>query len=200
MYDWRKLTKIQRNQLLVYRKTQRQPWHSPPHWDFAGEVTFLITAACYEHAHIIGNSSERMTAFESELVSKCQPLATQLYAWCVLPNHYHILLATKGITPLLAELGKMHGRLSFLWNGEDNTRGRKVWYNCHERAMRSDRHFWACLNYVHHNPVHHQYVERWQDWPFSSAAEYLEAIGRERALEIWKEYPVLDFGKKWDVP
>ena len=35
-----------------------------------------------------------------------------------------------------------------------------------ERAMRSDRHFWATLNYAHHNPVHHGYVARWTDWPW----------------------------------
>jgi len=23
--------------------------------------------------------------------------------------------------------------------------------------------------------------------------------GRERALQIWREFPILDYGKKWDV-
>ena len=35
------------------------------------------------------------------------------------------------------------------------TCGRKVFFRAVERAMRSDRRFWATLNYVHHNPVHH---------------------------------------------
>jgi putative transposase len=65
--------------------------------------------------------------------------------------------------------------------------------------MKSIRHFWATLNYVHHNPVHHGYVTEWQDWPWSSAAEYLKQMGRARALEIWKQYPIMDYGKKWDV-
>ena len=64
--------------------------------------------------------------------------------------------------------------------------------------MRSDRHFWATLNYVHHNPVHHGYVEHWQDWPFSSAPEYLAEMGRAEAERLWLEYPVLDYGKGWD--
>ncbi|HXI88717.1 MAG TPA: hypothetical protein VNO24_01765 [Blastocatellia bacterium] len=62
--------------------------------------------------------------------------------------------------------------------------------------MKSERHFWASLNYVHHNPVHHGYVERWQDWPWSSAAEFLQRVAREKAAEIWKKYPILDYGKK----
>jgi putative transposase len=65
--------------------------------------------------------------------------------------------------------------------------------------MKSERHFWATMNYVHHNPVYHPYVERWQDWPWSSAAEFLEQVGRERTEQIWREYPILDYGKKWDI-
>ena len=84
-------------------------------------------------------------------------------------------------------------------NGEDSARGRKVWYNCFERPMKSSRHFWTTLNYVHHNPVHHDYVQEWQDWPWSSAAEFLERVGRVQALAIWTQYPIMDYGKKWDV-
>jgi putative transposase len=65
--------------------------------------------------------------------------------------------------------------------------------------MKSERHFWASLNYVHHNPVHHGYVKHWQDWPWSDAKVFLEKIGHGKALEIWGNYPILDYGKKWDV-
>jgi len=54
------------------------------------------------------------------------------------------------------------------------------------------------VNYIHHNPVHHGYVEKWQDWPWSSATDFIERVGRETALKIWREYPVFDYGKTWD--
>ncbi len=59
--------------------------------------------------------------------------------------------------------------------------------------------YWATLNYVHHNPVHHGYVKHWQDWPWSSVRESLEEVGHEKAKEIWLRYPILDYGKKWDI-
>ncbi len=62
----------------------------------------------------------------------------------------------------------------------------------------SERHLWASINYVHHNPVKHGYVTRWQDWPWSSAISFLADVGTERAKEIWREYPVKDYGKNWD--
>ena len=121
-------------------------------------------------------------------------------AWCILPNHYHALIETTDVFAVLAELGRMHGRTSFAWNGEENSRRRKVWFRAVERAMRSERHYWATVNYVLHNPVHHGYVEKWEEWPFSSAREYLERLGREAAMRAWREYPILDYGKGWDDP
>ncbi len=139
-----------------------------------------------------------MTQCEADVLEACDEFSSAIYAWCILPNHYHVVVRTALIKELRKGLGLLHGRSSFNWNGEDDQRGRQVWYNCFERPLKSQRHFWATLNYVHHNPVHHGYVEHWQDWPWSSASRFLQEVGRDRAKEIWDEYPILDYGKKWD--
>ena len=54
------------------------------------------------------------------------------------------------------------------------------------------------IYYIHNNPVRHGYVKKWQEWPFSSAPEYLAAVGREQATAWWQEYPLLDYGAGWD--
>jgi putative transposase len=198
MYDWRMMSSEDRTWILARRRERHLPWHSPPHLDFEGEHQYLISAVCYEHAPIIGHSPERMTECEEEVLKTCCEVGSRIYAWCVLPNHYHVLLKTGQVKTLRHELGQFHGRSSFTWNGENQQRGRQVWFNCFERPMKSPRHFCATLNYVHHNPVHHGYVEHWQDWPWSSAAEFIEQLGRERVAQIWKDYPILDYGKKWD--
>jgi len=140
-----------------------------------------------------------MTQCEADVLEICEKLSLTIHAWCVLPNHYHVLITTEQIKDLRHHLGLFHGRSSFVWNGEDNQRGRQVWYNCFERPMKSERHFWAILNYVHHNPIHHGYVERWQDWPWSSARIFLDGVGKTKAKVIWKKYPILDYGKGWDI-
>jgi putative transposase len=198
MYYWRELTDAQRKDVIQYRQTQRYPRHSPPHFDLGGERRYLVTGACYVHAHIIGKSPDRMSDFESRLLAICSEHCSETYAWCLLPNHYHLLIKTAQISAIRQEIGKLHGRTAFEWNGEDEQRGRKVWFNCFERPMKSDRHYFASLNYVLNNSVHHGYAEKWQDWPWSNAAEYLESVGHERAAAIWNEYPILDYGAKWD--
>jgi REP-associated tyrosine transposase len=193
------MTEYQRRQILELRKARNLPWHSPPHLDFNVARQYLISSSCYKHTPVIGKDPGRMSECESEILGICGSLNSRIYAWCILPNHYHVFLRTERIRELRRKIGQFHGRSSFEWNRIGNRRGRKVWYNCFERPMKSERHFWATLNYVHHNPVHHGYVRQWLDWPWSSAGQYLEKVGLEGAKRIWLEYPILDYGKKWDI-
>jgi putative transposase len=197
-YSWRQLTPKQREEVLAWRKENARPWHSPPHRPNYGHMHFLVSAACYEHVHHIGFSPQRMDGFSATLLEVFQQHAARTVAWCVLPNHYHALVEAPNILKLLHELGRLHGRTSHTWNGEETSRGRQVFHRGTERFMRSERHFFATINYVHNNPVHHGYVRLWTEWPWSSAAEYLEQMGRAEAERVWKEYPIRDYGKKWD--
>jgi putative transposase len=197
MYNWRKMNSAQRAEALELRQRMSVPWHGPPH-RIGDRPLYHVTAACYEHQPVIGQSPERMAVFEQLLLETLGTNSEQVMAWCVLPNHYHALVRTEAVLGVLADLGRLHGRASFNWNGEEERRGRQCWHRAAERTMRSERHQWATVNYIHHNPVHHGYVARWQDWPYSSAAQFVESVGRERAEEIWREYPVLDYGKGWD--
>jgi len=66
--------------------------------------------------------------------------------------------------------------------------------------MRSGDHFWATVNYVHHNPVRHGYVEKWQDWPFSSVHDFFRTMERDEIARIWRSHPLGDYGAGWDEP
>jgi putative transposase len=199
MYDYRGMTTEERARVMEYRRLRNLPLHSPPHWAMGFSQQYILSAACFEHAPIIGRYPERLADCEERILTVCHEHASKIYAWCVLPNHYHVLVGSQRIKTLCRELGRFHGRSSFEWNSEDGQRGRKVWFRCFDREIRSERHFWATLNYIHHNPVHHGYVEKWRDWIWSSAPKFLDRVGQERATQIWKDYPILDYGKGWDI-
>ncbi len=198
VYDWRKMTDEERAETLARRQSAHRPWHSVPHRFRVGHRRYIITGACYEHAEIVGFSDARMDETADVLCEIGTAHGTRLYAWCVLPNHYHVVVDTDKVEGLLKLLALMHGRSSYRWNLEERCAGRRVWCNDVEREIRSDAHLWASINYVHHNPVKHRYAKRWQEWPWSSATRYLEGMGRERAREIWEAYPVFGMGAGWD--
>lgn len=198
MYKWRKMNPAEREEILRLRKQRSRPWHSPPHQDSESDLYYIISAACYEHKHIAGNSPNRLMQLEETVRKICERYSSEIGAWCVLPNHYHVLVRTDQMKGLRTQIGRMHGRLSRQWNLEDDSVGRKVWFNCIERFLRNERHYWATVNYIHQNPIKHGFVDKWEKWPFSSAAQYLDEIGRDKAIQIWKKYPILDYGKEWD--
>jgi putative transposase len=121
-----------------------------------------------------------------------------VHGWCVLPNHYHLLVETKNLPKVLYYFGRLHGKSSRQWNAEDRKAGRKVFYGVSDRALRSERHYFATVNYIHNNAVHHGYVKHWQEWPWSSAIKFLEEHGREETERIWRKFPVRAYGAGWD--
>ena len=141
-----------------------------------------------------------MQAFESALLMELQEQCRTVFAWTLLPNHYHALVDTSDVKCLLRGLGRLHGRSSFEWNGEEGRRGRKVWFNAAETAMKSERHFWATMNYVLHNAVRHGYVERWTDWLFAVPGPIWKPSVASRRSVPGCSIPPLDYGDDWDPP
>jgi len=197
MYNWRNMTAEQQVEVLKHRHLYGYPAHSPPHFGSSEPHCYHLSAANYEHAVIAGTNPERLAEFATTL---CATLSTSgtLHAWCVLPNHYHALVETADLKQSVQSLGQMHGRTSRAWNREDNSRGRQCWHCCMDRQVRSEAHFFAVRNYIHHNPVKHGYAQKWEEWPFSSAKGFLDEVGREETMRIWERYPVLDMGEGWD--
>ena len=198
MYNWEKMNKEQQEDLLKLRKSQKLPWHSPPH-RIGERSQFHITGACYKHSSITGKSPDRMSFFEDKLLEQVAISNDKIHVWAILPNHYHLLVHTLDFLQMLKRIFKLHQSTAYQWDKEDDAKGRKVWCNALETAIKSERHFWATVNYIHYNPVKHEYADKWTDWPYSSAKNYLKSVGWEKALENWKEYDISEMGKDWDL-
>jgi hypothetical protein len=109
-----------------------------------------------------------------------------------------MVLPIKYLRELPAPIALLHGRTSYIWNGEEARRGRKLRCNCVDREMRSRAHLMSTINYLPNNPVKHKLVERWRDWSWSSAEKYPPAMGREQATAIWNQYTARDAEFEWD--
>jgi putative transposase len=197
MYDYRTWTPQQRAAAVVERRLHGYPLHGPPHLDAPGQHR-IVTGTCFEHRGLLSNV-ERLQWFEEQLLATVEESATACAAWVVLPSHYHVLVLVDDMSDFSRAVGRLHGRTSWEFNREDNSRGRRVWYRCEDRCMRSEGHYFTTLNYIHNNPLKHGYVTKWTDWPFSSVHWYLRAKGREWLEDVWRTYPVLNYGEKWDV-
>jgi putative transposase len=196
MYEYRKLTPEERQKLVEERLAQGRPPHQPPH-PVRGQELYLLTATCYDHRHHLHTPERRQTVLDMLFELFIQH-GMILLAWVILTNHYHLLVEVTDFSLLGDIFRRVHGRTSHDWNREDNAPGRKVWYRYSDRAMRSEAHYYTTLNYIHFNPVKHDRVTSPYDWPWSSVHWYLEHKGREWLRDLWRRYPLRDYGKGWD--
>jgi putative transposase len=197
MYEYRQLSPEQRKALVKFRQERGYPWHAPPH-PLQKEDYYLLTAANFEHSHIM-NTEQRRIEFQCLLLDKFSNFGADIVAWVVLPNHYHLLVWLPNPKEVKTVFNQLHGSTSRQWNLKDKTFGRRVWYRYSDRLIRSERHFYATINYIHYNPVKHGFVKRADQWVCSSIWAYFESKGREWLVDIWRQYPIKDYGKKWDL-
>jgi putative transposase len=195
-YRYRQLTEEERQFVVRDRQQRGYPWHGPPHRVREANY-YLFSAANFEHSPVMSSESRRL-AFQTRLLELFGGEGIGVCAWAVLPNHYHVLALVPDISEAASVFQRLHGSTSRQWNLEDNRAGRKVWYRYSDRAIRSEKHFYATVNYLHFNPVKHGHVERVDEWATSSFGAYMEAKGREWLAELWRKYPVKDYGKGWD--
>ena len=196
MYTYRKLSPKQREDVLAQRTLMQRPLHAPPHFH-DGPHTYMLSAAHFEHTSIM-NAKPRRREFQDKLLAfSAERAGAEVFAWCILPTHWHLLARVK-LDRFGAAMGRLHNGTSTQWNREDGTPGRKVWHRFADRRIRNDAHYWASVNYIHANPVRHGSVANASQWPTSSIHLYMHELGREEMVRRWRDFPVHDFGKGWD--
>lgn len=196
MYEYRKLTPEQKAELVRERLRRGYPPHSPPH-PVRDQQVYLLTATCYEHAYHMNTPSRRRQVLDAAF-DLFTMNGLEIRAWVVLPNHYHLMVHVTDFDMLGGCFRHIHGPTARQWNQEDSALGRKVWYRYSDRAIRSQRHYYTTLNYIHYNPVKHGWAGSPYDWAESSVHWYLEHYGREWLRELWARHPLRSYGRGWD--
>ena len=93
----------------------------------------------------------------------------RLLAWCVMPNHVHVLIEPAEGVPL-ADI--LHAWKSYTAKRINRLLGRsgRVWQReYYDRYIRNDHHLAAVIRYIHHNPVKAELAATPEAWRFSSA-------------------------------
>ena len=150
----------------------KTPWpHSPQHL-LGGKGAYIVTAGTYRKEHLF-TDGPKLEALHSGLLKYAAKYSWRLQAWAVFPNHYHFVALTPekddSAESLPAFLADFHKQSASWLNNEDDKRGRKVWHNYWETHLTFEKSYYARLNYVHQNAVHHGLVKVPADYPYCSA-------------------------------
>lgn len=137
----------------------------------------------YPH-HVTQRGNRRQKTFFSEgdyraylalLRRACREQETQVWAWCLMPNHVHLVLVPSREDGLRATLGEMHRRYTSRINTREGWRGH-LWQERFHSVPLDERYLLATVRYVERNPVEAGLAPAPPDWPWSSASARLQGI------------------------
>jgi len=97
-----------------------------------------------------------------------------VWAYCLMPNHVHLVLVPSDPDGLRAALSEAHRRYTRLINERKGWTG-YLWQGRFASVAMDESHLMACVRYVEQNPVRAKLVTRARDWPWSSAGAHLAA-------------------------
>ena len=93
----------------------------------------------------------------------------QLLAWCVMPNHVHVLIKQRHGFPLADIVRSWKSFTARKANAILGRSGRFWMREYHDRRIRDEAHLSRAILYIENNPVKAGLCERPEDWPWSSA-------------------------------
>lgn len=146
----------------------------------------------YNHANGAENlfrSNENYRFFLMRYVHFINPVATT-YAYCLMPNHIHFLIRINTERELEETLGKfetflkLEQRLSKQFsnlfssytqalNKSIKRKGSLFVPNFKRTEIMSDHQLTSVILYIHNNAIHHGFVKKLTEWPWSSYNTFL---------------------------
>ena len=113
------------------------------------------------------------------LAENCRAAGVEVWAWCLMPNHVHLILVPSDPDGLRRALARVHRSYAGIIQARRKRSGH-FWQGRFGAVAMDEQHLAAALRYVSLNPVRARLVERAQDWRWSSTRAHLR--GKEDGL------------------
>ena len=117
-------------------------------------------------------SEEDYRAYLSLLVDWCARCDVRVWAYCLMPNHVHLIVVPSRADGLARALGETHRRYTRRVNFREGWRG-YLWQGRFASFVMDEPHLLAAAAYVERNPVAAGLVDRAEQWAWSSAKAHV---------------------------
>jgi len=154
---------------------------------------------CFYHVynHAVGNENlfRKRDNYIYFLKKMSQYLSSvcDVYAYCLLPNHFHLLIRIKNEVDVL-DYHKIDKHLSYdfhtlvmrrfknffsgysqAYNKMYERRGALFLDFVKQKQVKNDTYFTKLIHYIHYNPIHHHFCSELDAWEFSSYHAFLSS-------------------------
>jgi putative transposase len=126
---------------------------------------------------------EDYALYRDLLASHCRAAEVDIWAWCLMPNHVHLVLVPSDPDGLRRALSRVHRAYAGVIQARRKRTGH-FWQGRFGAAAMDEAYLAAALRYVSLNPVRARLVARAQDWRWSSTRAHLR--GKDDGLTALK--------------
>jgi putative transposase len=154
----------------------------------------IVAPGCPHHVTARGNRREPVffedgdqDIYRDLLSEQMRKAEVEVWAYCLMPNHVHLILCPSTADGMARALGAAHRRWANFINARGRWRGH-LFDGRFASVVMDEAHLYAAIRYVALNPVRARLVARAADWPWSSARAHL--AGEDDGLVTVR--PVLD--------
>ena len=122
----------------------------------------------------------------------CSKRNVEIWAYCLMPNHIHLIAVPESIDGLRRGIGEAHRRYSRMINFRENWRGH-LWQSRFAAFSMDETYILAAASYIEMNPVRANLAPIAEAWKLSSAGAHLAAIDDK----LVKVAPLLEMAGDW---
>ena len=114
----------------------------------------------------------------------------EVYAYCLMPNHFHFCLRQNTEKPLYRIFNDTFTSYALHYNSKYNLKGKLLQDRLQDKRITDDSYLILLCKYIHNNPLKADLVEDLEKWKYSN---YLEYTGQRNGIlfskELIKTYP-----------
>lgn len=154
-----------------------------------GEYAYHIINRANARVQIF-NSDKGYQLFENILEEAVERYDMRLLSYCIMPNHWHLVLYPKNDGDLAQFMGWLTNTHTRRWHAEKGTIGQGHLYQGRYKSFlcQADTHFLALVRYVERNAKKANLVKKAENWKWSSV--WRRENGTTKQKEFLSSWPV----------
>ena len=154
-----------------------QPCYEPA-WPASPALSLLAACFASQREPIFCKDGDQ-DIYRDLLAEQLDKAGVEAWAYCLMPNHVHLILRPADEGGLAQPIGAAHRRWANFVNARGRWRGH-LFDGRFASVVMDEAHLLAAVRYVALNPVRARLARRAQDWPWSSVGAHLS--GEDDAL------------------
>jgi putative transposase len=157
----------------------------------ASDAVYHVTTRGVRRLETFEDSLDYMK-FEALLEAVVREREWAIYAYCQMPNHYHLLFRTPE-ADISDGMFWLNGVYARWFNARHNYSGHVFEERFYSEVVRSNAHLLSLACYIPLNPVRAGLCQTASDWPWSS---YRATVGRRKISWLSTDWLLEQFGNE----